>query len=119
LARPQRKRQTDLIGAAASDQASQPIFLCRAQRFLLARAATPTPARQDRLARLIGRLDPLTDKPAVHPHRLSRFDPRLAGSHHRHCDAAQLRLRRRGQLIASTLVVEIWRGREVVIGQME
>jgi hypothetical protein len=39
----------------------------------------------------------LTDKSAVHPHRCGRFNPRLARSHHRHRDTAQLRLRRWGQ----------------------
>src|SRR5690242_5222037 len=41
---------------------------------------------------------PLTDKPAVYPYCLGRFDPRLARSHHRHRDTAQLCLCRRGQL---------------------
>jgi hypothetical protein len=42
--------------------------------------------------------DPSTNKPAVHSHRLGRFDPRLARSYHRHRDTAQLRLCRWGQL---------------------
>src|SRR6185503_13001718 len=45
LARPQRKRQTELIGTAAGDQVAQPLFLRRAQRFLLAGATAPPPAR--------------------------------------------------------------------------
>ena len=77
-------RQTVPIGTAAGDQVAQPLFLPRAQRFLLARATTPTPSRQGRLARLCRRFDPLTDKLAVHPHCLGRFDPRSAGLHHRY-----------------------------------
>ena len=97
LARPQRKRQTELIGTAAGDEVAQPLFLRRAQRFLLARTTTPPPARQDRLAALCRHFDPLTDKSAVHPHRCGRFNPRLTRSDHRHRDTAQLRLRRWGQ----------------------
>src|SRR4051812_49624221 len=37
LARPQRKRQTELIGTPPGDQAAKPFFLRRAQRLLLAR----------------------------------------------------------------------------------
>ena len=62
------------------------------------RAAAPTPSRQGRLAALRRSLDPPTDKPAVHAHRFGRFDPRLAGPHHRYRDTAQLRLRGQRQL---------------------
>src|SRR4051794_30611851 len=52
LARPQRKRQTELIGTPPGDQDAQPVLLHRTQRFLLARATAPTPTRQDVLPAL-------------------------------------------------------------------
>jgi hypothetical protein len=44
------------------------------------------------------RFDPFTDKPAAHPSRRGRFDPRLSRSDHLHRNAAQLGLHRGRQL---------------------
>src|ERR671920_875350 len=78
LTRPQRKRQTELIGTAAGNQVTQPLFLSRAQRFLLARATAPTPSGQGRLAVLRRHFDPLTDKSAVRSHTLPPLAPSLS-----------------------------------------